>query len=154
MRKILFLLALLAFAACKGPKVITQVKRVVITEVTSDTVVYSKPDSASIEALIKCDSAGNAYIAEIQQLKAGKYTVPQVRMKDNIVYLDCNVDSAAVYLKMSKQFRSEIDSTHKDVIVYRDKKERFIDRAVDTFWKISLGVLLLGCILLYLKFRK
>lgn len=60
---------------------------------------YTKPDSASIKALMACDSLGNVYIRQIASLQMGLNVKPSVTVKDNYVYLQCKIDSMAVFNK-------------------------------------------------------
>lgn len=55
--------------SCKTPQPIvqTEVKEVVREREVRDTIVTIAPDSASIKALLECDSAGNVLIKELQE---------------------------------------------------------------------------------------
>lgn len=59
--------------ACKTPQPIvqTEVKEVVVEREVRDTIVTITPDSASIKALLECDSAGNVLIKELQEAQKG-----------------------------------------------------------------------------------
>lgn len=124
-----------------------------VSEQQIDTVLYSVPDSASITALLRCDSLGNAYLAEITQLKTGRSTRPEIRIRDNYIHLKCQVDSMAVYMKMYRQFRSTSDSSATVVTVYKDKPkgkfEAFLDKAI----YLLIGTLA-GAFLFLIFFRK
>ena len=54
---------------CKTPQPIvqTEVKEVVVEREVRDTIVTILPDSASIKALLECDSAGNVLIRELEE---------------------------------------------------------------------------------------
>jgi hypothetical protein len=54
---------------CKTPQPIvqTEVKEVVVEREVRDTIVTIEPDSASIKALLECDSAGNVLIRELEE---------------------------------------------------------------------------------------
>jgi hypothetical protein len=54
---------------CKTQKPIvqTEVKEVVVEREVRDTIVTIAPDSASIKALLECDSAGNVLIRELEE---------------------------------------------------------------------------------------
>jgi hypothetical protein len=45
----------------------TEVKEVVVEREVRDTIVTIEPDSASIKALLECDSAGNVLIRELEE---------------------------------------------------------------------------------------
>jgi hypothetical protein len=55
--------------SCKTPQPIvqTEVKEVVVEREVRDTIVTIAPDSASIKALLECDSAGNVLIRELEE---------------------------------------------------------------------------------------
>jgi hypothetical protein len=113
--------------------------------------LFTLPDSASIVALIRCDSLGNAYLSEIEKLKTGRAVRPSLTVKDNKAIFDCKVDSMAVYLKMYRRFESQTDTT--SVKRYVEKKPGLLERFVDGFLLVSL-VGLVGSIILLLLWRK
>lgn len=153
MRYLLFILALIVICSCKSSKPITTTTTsTIIVERQIDTILFTKPDSSSIIALIRCDSLGNAYLSEIKELKIGRSTTPEVRVKDNYIYLKCRVDSMAVFQTYFKRFESAKDTTSTVITVYRDKPK-------SPFQKLANGLLLffIGASLiagLYLYFRK
>lgn len=135
MKNLLILLIIPMLFSCKAEKEIQQSNfrdRVVIVK-ERDTIAYTKPDTATLNALIKCDSAGNAYIAEITNLKNGRGTRSQISLKNSQLQVDCIVDSMAVYLQMSSKYESTNDSTQTVITIYkeREKKLRFIDRLLN-----------------------
>jgi len=152
MKKIIFLLLLLAMASCKSNKPLSStISRSMVIERQVDTVVYTLPDSASIVALIRCDSLGNAYLSEIEKLMTGRAVRPSLTVKENKAIFDCKVDSMAVYLNMYRRFESQTDTT--SVIRFVEKKPGLLERFVDGFLLISLGALV-GSIILLLLWRK
>ncbi len=130
-----------------------QSTKTTVTERQTDTVLHTLPDSATLTALLKCDSLGNAYLAEITQLKTGRATRPEVRIKDNFIYLKCTVDSMAVYVSMHRQFKTTSDTTSTVVTVFKERQkgklETFLDRAI-----ILLVGSILGALILFIWFRK
>lgn len=71
---------------------------------------YTKPDSASIKALLYCDSIGNVQMRYIAKLESGRNVKPEMKIKDNYIYLKCTVDSAEVWNKWSR-FREQKSDT-------------------------------------------
>ena len=55
--------------ACRTPQPIvqTEVKEVLVERTITDTIVTIAPDSASIKALLECDSAGSVLIKELEE---------------------------------------------------------------------------------------
>ncbi len=155
MKKVLLLIIIsYGLISCHSGKHLTSgFRQTTITEKHSDTVLFSAPDSASITALLKCDSLGNAYLAEITKLKTGRATRPEVRVRDNLIYLKCNVDSMAVYLSMHRQFKTTADTSSTVVTVFKERQkgklETFLDRAI-----ILLVGSILGLLIFIIWFRK
>ena len=102
MKKYLFFIALfLSLAACRPTKTIQYVTRtdtitLTIRERIRDTVLFSQPDTATFEALMKCDSINRAYLSDINT-KPGKRTQIIYRVKNDTIRLTANVDSMAIY---------------------------------------------------------
>lgn len=142
MKKIIFLLLLLAMASCKSNKPLSSIiSRSMVIERQVDTVVYTLPDSASIVALIRCDSIGNAYLSEIERLSIGRSIKPSVLVRDNRAIFECRVDSMAVYLSISRRMEANVDTTYK-VENYQPQTTGFKE-----ITKSFIFILLIGCIL-------
>lgn len=56
---------------------------VVVTETIRDTIIQVQPDSSIIQALIKCDSSGQARLEEIRTLKESARIQQTLAFKDN-----------------------------------------------------------------------
>lgn len=80
-----------------------------------DTTVILPADSAWLKGLLKCDSLGNAYLAQITELKTGKNVRAKVIVRDNKIYVGCNVDSASVYIAWKEKNIKTIEK--KDSLV-------------------------------------
>lgn len=82
--------------ACKTPQPIvqTEVKEIVREREVRDTIVTIAPDSASIKALLECDSAGNVLIKELQEAQGknehrlGKSTQDSRMSIDYIIFTE------------------------------------------------------------------
>lgn len=137
MRKILLFLVLALLVSCKTNKpIITGNTSTIIIQKQLDTVLFTRPDSSSIFALIRCDSLGNAYLSEIRELKIGRATTPEVKIKNNFIYLKCKVDSMAVYNTIYKRYDSVRDTSSTIITVYQDKPKSALQ-------KFSNGLLIL-----------
>lgn len=131
MKKLLLLLILFAsFTSCRTGKELSQTRTQTTVIREKDTVVYTRPDSAGIVALLKCDSLGNAYLSEILQLRSGRAVKPQIKVVDKYFYMDCLVDSMAVYLAKRRELLVVSDS----LVTVRQPpvKERVINK-LDSF---------------------
>lgn len=92
------LLLAMALAGCKTPQPIVQeVEREVIRETTrTDTLVTIEPDTASLHALLRCDSAGQVLIAQLTE-EQGRRLAIEARLRDTdkgtVIEIDCKQDS-------------------------------------------------------------
>jgi len=109
MKRLVFLFLTISLLGCRSQKPVTseQKERIVtnreVTETPRDTTIYLT-DSSSIQALIKCDSAGQAYLAEIQSMRLGRLVKPSLKLNNSMLTVDCKVDSAAIYLAWNERF--------------------------------------------------
>lgn len=146
-------LLMLALAGCRVAKPVPVLQSTLKEYVyVSDTVAYSVPDSAAIEALAACDSLGNVYIRQITSLQTGGHTKPEIRVKDNYITLKCKVDSAAVFVKMSRIYKSgqQTVSVPVEVPVYVDKPLNLLQRTLRTFgWIFMLELFAAVAYLIY-----
>lgn len=140
---ILASILLLVSSCVRPPQLPDRQETTVIVERVKDTTIYVS-DSASIQALIECDSLGRAFIREIEQITSGKIikhpviTIDQKPGKQGDIVLPprsvliakCIIDSAAVYLSWKER-----DTTTTRVI--RPPPE-IIRRPWNTWQKIQL----------------
>lgn len=152
MRKTLLIVGcLLVLCSCRTQKPIeTHSLNSVIIEKQLDTVVYTKPDSSSIMALIKCDSLGKAYLSEILKLQLGKHTQSIVVLKKDTLTVHCNVDSMGVYLSMSSKLRTR-DSTVTSLPISRTKSN--ITQILNALFKVLVACIILFGIIYFSKKR-
>lgn len=154
MKRLLFIILLLSFWSCKTNKpLVTGTTTKVIIEKQMDTVLFSRPDSATILALIKCDSAGNAYLSQILELELGKSVKPEIIVKENTIRLNCIVDSMAVYARMYKRFESKKDTTSTVITIYRDKPKSAARKFLNGMLLIFIGASLTVAGFIYYKRR-
>ena len=118
-------LALCAFlfawmvTSCKTPQPIvqTEVKEVIVEREVRDTIVTILPDSASIKALLECDSAGNVLIRELTEAQ-GKNVKLQLSLQqasgNGVVTIDCKTDSLERVITLQNEKISEL-SNNKQV---------------------------------------
>lgn len=100
----LMLVTLLAFLAssCRTLKSPTSTResKTFVKETIRDTVVSIPADRSSFRAALSVDQNGNTTIKEVLNAHVGKRAkAPQVRMKNQILHVDCVCDSANIYLK-------------------------------------------------------
>ena len=104
----------LMLSGCKTPKPIvqTEVKEVVVEREVRDTIVTIQPDSASIKALLECDSAGNVLIKELQE-EQGKNVALEMALKNKqndkgdsagvTLEIDCKADSLQMVIDVQNE---------------------------------------------------
>lgn len=122
----------LMLSGCKTPKPIvqTEVKEVVVEREVRDTIVTIAPDSASIKALLECDSAGNVLIKELQE-EQGKNVALEMALKNKqndkgesagaTLEIDCKADSLQMVIDVQNEHIRELNdiiSKHVEEIKY------------------------------------
>ena len=105
--------------SCKTPEPIvqTEFKEVVVEREVRDTIVTIQPDSASIKALLECDSAGNVLIRELQEAQ-GKNVKLQFSLEqasgNGVVTVECKQDSLERVIALQNEKIQEL-SNNKQV---------------------------------------
>lgn len=108
--EIIVLTALTAVSCCPKlyPHKTENTERIVtVTETVHDTVIQVQPDSSIVQALIKCDSAGQARLEEIRTLKESARVWQTLALKDNKLTTKAVVDSMGIYLTYKDRYREE-----------------------------------------------
>ena len=136
---------------CKTPQPVvqTEVKKVVVEREVRDTIVTIAPDSASIKALLECDSAGNVLIKELQEAQ-GKNVALQAQLKNTnkgtAIVIDCKQDSLEKVIALKDETIKEL-SNNKQVETVEVK---YIPAFVKVFAWIGGGAILLVLIAIVL----
>lgn len=85
-----------------GNRTIDTVK---VIETLRDTVVRIDADSSMIQALIECDSLGQAYIKELIEVKSGKrMPPPKIKIIKDTLKIQASSDSMAIYLTLKDRY--------------------------------------------------
>ncbi len=100
---------------CKTPQPIvqTEVKEVIVEREVRDTIVTIAPDSASIKALLECDSAGNVLIKELEEVQ-GKNVSLALQLKNSkkgkpaTLSIDCKQDSLEKVIALKDETIKEL----------------------------------------------
>ena len=101
---------------CKTPQPIvqTEVKEVLIEREVRDTIVTIEPDSASIKALLECDSAGNVLIRELQEIQGKNVSLAlalkNAKGKPATLSVDCKQDSLEQVIAMRDETIKELSN--------------------------------------------
>ena len=106
--------------SCKTPQPIvqTETKEVLVERVVTDTIVTIAPDSASIRALLECDSAGNVLIKELQEIQGKNVSLAlqlkNLKGKPATLAIDCKQDSLEKVIALKDETIKEL-SNNKQV---------------------------------------
>lgn len=102
--------------SCKTPQPIvqTEVKEVVVERTITDTIVTIEPDSASIKALLECDSAGNVLIKELEEVQGKNVslalTLKNLKGKPATLAIDCKQDSLERVIALKDETIKELSN--------------------------------------------
>jgi len=118
---------------CQGSVITSDVtsSNTVITEKRHDTIIYIT-DSAAYKLFLKCDSAGNIMLCEIETLRASANIKPAFSLSGNKLTVGCKIDSAAIAIAWNeKHIKTTIahTSTTKETIPVVVSKITFWHRA-------------------------
>jgi hypothetical protein len=155
MKKLLFVILALLLIGCATQKHTqesnnsTKVDSGVVTKIeyVEKEIIKSVPDSASIKALLECDSTGQVYLKQLMELKSGKYIKPQIKLVDNIIEVAAKVDSMAIYHELHKKFNKE-DSLKAVISSQKYNFEKKADEQVQKTSRYKWTAVILGIVLL------
>ncbi len=77
-----------------------------ITETLHDTIITIQPDSSMIQALVECDSTGQAYLRQIHQLKAGTQIRQTIHLEGGRLTATSAIDSMSIYLTYKDRYQT------------------------------------------------
>lgn len=80
---------------------------ITVTETIRDTIIQVQPDSSIVQALIKCDSTGQARLNEIRTLKESTRVRQTLALKDNRITSKIVVDSMGIYMTYKERHKEE-----------------------------------------------
>ena len=99
----------------------------VVKEVVRDTVVQVQPDSSILQALIKCDSTGQARLQEIQTLKESARLQQSIKMEADplpyqptVITVTATVDSMGIYLTYKDRFKESVETREIESIIEKE----------------------------------
>lgn len=142
----------LAMFGCRThqPIVQTETKEVLVERVVTDTIVTIQPDSASIKALLECDSAGNVLIKELEEVQGKNVSLAlalkNAKGKPATLSVDCKQDSLEKVIALKDETIKEL-SNNKQVETIEVK---YIPAFVEVFAWIGGGAILLVLIAIVL----
>ena len=127
---------------------------VTVTETVRDTIIQVHPDSSIVQALIRCDSTGQARLEEIRILKETARIQQTLALKDNRLTTMAVVDSMGIYLTYKERNREEQKvQTIETVIEKESNVLKWWQKALIWMGAVTVfGIVLFGIIGI-LKFR-
>ena len=120
----LIVIIALFMTSCKAKKEVSNtqiVQKEIIREIERDTVVKVEADSASIKALLECDSVGNVLLKQIAEYEAGKHVnPPKLDIQDNVLTAMVKVDSFGIFMTFRERYveRTDFMESQEREIVY------------------------------------
>jgi hypothetical protein len=145
MNKIAFFFLFIIAVSCRPVREIGRVSTdsVRIERLTEyrDTTIMTPADSSWLQALIECDSNGQAYIRQIQAYRSGGQSlVPVVRIQDNTLKVDCKCDSMAIYQKLYRihDQNTRVSTETQTISIQTNRLTWFQKTQIYAFWIMAL----------------
>ena len=98
-----------------------------ITEIIRDTVIQTQPDTAILQALIRCDSTGRARLEEINTLKQSARTQQTITIakdpqphKPTSITITATVDSMGIYLTYKERYKQTTQTQITETIIEKE----------------------------------
>ncbi len=149
------LILVLFLTGCKTPQPVVQ-HTVTVKETLRDTTVIVEPDTASVKALLECDSLNQVVMKELDVVK-GRKIAPQVKFRDRVLEITMPVDSEAVYFSWKERHKIESEKVTVTKVVKEKYKPPWYKKALSWIGGVCLVVLLISFkfkSLWFLKFLK
>lgn len=133
------------------PLVQSEVKEVLVERTITDTIVTIAPDSASIKALLECDSAGNILIKELEEAHGKNVSLAlalkNAKGKTATLSVDCKQDSLEKVIELKDETIKELSNNKQTETV----EVKYIPAFVQVFAWIGGSAVLLLLIWIVLK---
>lgn len=152
------LFLLFCAVGCKCPECVTATEtEKLIKVVERDTTIITKADSASIKAVLRCDSAYNVVLDELETLQGERIkgnVSTQKHGKDLSLLMNCKEDSLSLEIQLRD---SIIETLQKNTTTIREKYVPAYYKNVSTgFWillVILLGIVAFKVYKIYIKIQ-
>ena len=125
-------------------------------EIVRDTTIITEPDSATIRALFKCDSANNALLAELSE-RDGKRIDAGVYVKQNsdgsiAVEFNCKEDSLINEIQIRDKIISDLRK-EKEVVRVEVVPDYYRNTSAGFWVLLSILVVLIGAKIARIYFK-
>lgn len=152
----LFVCLLLAMTACKCPCAVAETDTETTIQVRiHDTAIVTKPDSASVRLLLRCDSANNVLMDQIDMANGERLQMALQLQKlangNGILQVDCNEDSLRQVIQLKD---SIINSKKTQTIVRIEKQKDFVYWCGWVLIGIVIAGFIAGIVCIIIKFAK
>ena len=131
--------------SCRTPQPIvqTEVKEVLVERTITDTIVTIAPDSASIKALLECDSAGNVLIKELEEVQGKNVSLALAlknakKGKPATLAVDCKQDSLEKVIALKDETIKELSNNKQTETI----EVKYIPEVVKWFAWIGAAAIL------------
>jgi hypothetical protein len=122
----------------------------VVEREVRDTIVTITPDSASIKALLECDSAGNVLIKELQEAQGENVALQAQLKKTNkgtAIVIDCKQDSLERVIALQNEKIQELNNNKQTETI----EVKYIPSFVKWLAWVGAGAILLAVLWVVLK---
>ena len=107
----------------------------------TDTIVVVEPDSASMMALLECDSMGNMLLRELEQ-EQGRNIALSATLKGNVLTVDCKQDSLQQLVNRLREVVREYETNDTKEVVTVEVVTKYYRFTSWAFW-IVVAILLI-----------
>ena len=98
-----------------------------ITEIIRDTIIQTQPDTAILQALIRCDSTGRARLEEINTLKQSSRTQQTITIppqpqphQPTPITITTTIDSMGIYLTYKERYKETAQIQKIETIIEKE----------------------------------
>lgn len=107
----------------------------------TDTLVVVEPDSASMRALLECDSMGNVLLRELEQ-EHGRNIALSSTLKGNVLTVDCKQDSLQQLVNRLREVVREYETNDTKEVVTVEVVPKYYSFTSWAFW-IVVAIMLI-----------
>ena len=106
----------------------------------TDTMVVVEQDSASMRALLECDSMGNVLLRELEQ-EQGRNIALSATLKGNVITVDCKQDSLQQLVNRLRDVVREYETNDTKEVVTVEVVPKYYRFTSWAFWIVVAAVL-------------
>lgn len=107
----------------------------------TDTMVVVEPDSASMRALLECDSMGNVLLRELEQ-EQGRNIALSATLKGNVITVDCKQDSLQQLVNRLREVLREYETNDTKEVVTVEVVPKYYRFTSWAFWIVVVILLI------------